>query len=77
MFPKCIQTSARWPPPGLGLADLGSEGALVGPRGMGGRMEFKGRESILVLTPGAPCERWPGPRLLFPILKGDRVSFPF
>ena len=35
MFPKWIQAFARWPPTGLGLIDLGSEGALVGPRGCG------------------------------------------
>lgn len=33
MFPKWVQGLARWPPMGLRLMDLGSEGALAGPRG--------------------------------------------
>lgn len=41
---------------------------------MWGRMEFKGQESILVLT---LCKRWPGPRLLFLIQKGDSIRFVF
>lgn len=41
MFPKWIQTSARWPPTGLGLADLGSKGVLVGPGGTGGQDEVQ------------------------------------
>lgn len=64
MFPKRVQALARWPPMGLGLMDLGSEGALAGPRG-GGRMERKDQESILALTPGAPSKRQPGPRTCF------------
>lgn len=34
-------------------------------------MELKGQESILVLTPGAPRKRCPGPRLLSLTRKGE------